>query len=97
MNRRSDCAEKEQRTLLSYPQLSHKEIDEYIDKGLKEFYLRPKQMWQMLISIRSLGDLFRKLHGFKAFVDYFYKKLFGVVKIEPEKTSEDKQAQNIER
>jgi radical SAM superfamily enzyme YgiQ (UPF0313 family) len=66
--------EKEQRTLLSYPQLSSKQIDEFIDTGLKEFYLRPKQMWQMLISIRSVGDLLRKLHGFKAFIDYFIKK-----------------------
>ncbi|MBF0479766.1 MAG: radical SAM protein [Candidatus Omnitrophica bacterium] len=68
-------SEGEQKTLLNYPQLSNTEIDELIDKGLKEFYLRPKQMWQMLISIRSVGDLLRKLYGFKAFVDYFYKKL----------------------
>jgi anaerobic magnesium-protoporphyrin IX monomethyl ester cyclase len=67
-------AEKEQKTLLNYPQLSSKEIDEFIDKGLKGFYLRPKQIWRMFISIRSFGDLFRKLHGFKAFVDYFVKK-----------------------
>ncbi|VAX35029.1 hypothetical protein MNBD_UNCLBAC01-1793 [hydrothermal vent metagenome] len=65
---------REQKTLLNYPQLSSEEIDQYIDKGLKEFYLRPKQMWQMLISIRSLGDLLRKLHGFKAFIDYFIQK-----------------------
>ncbi len=67
--------QKEQRTLLNYPQLSSKDIDYFIDKGLKEFYLRPKQMWQMLISIRSLGDLLRKLHGFGAFVQYFWEKL----------------------
>lgn len=68
-------AEKEQRTLLNYPQFSSRDIDEYIDKGLKEFYLRPKQMWRMLITIHSFGDFLRKLHGFKAFVDYFIKKL----------------------
>ena len=67
-------AEKEQRTLLSYPQLSNKEIDELIDKGLKEFYLRPKQMWRMLISIQSFGDLLRKLYGLKAFFNYFWSK-----------------------
>jgi len=71
-------AEKEQRTLLSYPQFTSQDIDEYIDKGLKEFYLRPKQMWKMFISIRSLGDLLRKLHGFKAFVDYFFQKITSV-------------------
>ena len=70
-------AQKEQRTLLDYPQFSSQDIDEYIDKGLKEFYLRPKQIWEMLISIRTVGDLLRKLHGFKAFVDYFYKKFTG--------------------
>jgi radical SAM superfamily enzyme YgiQ (UPF0313 family) len=70
-------AAREQRTLLSYPQFSSEEIDEYIDKGLKEFYLRPRQMWNMLVSIRSLGDLLRKLHGLKAFVDYFIKKFTG--------------------
>lgn len=71
-------AQKEQKTLLSYPQLSNHEIDALIDQGLKEFYLRPKQIWQMLISIRSFGDLLRKVYGFKAFVDYFIKKIFPV-------------------
>lgn len=64
----------EQKTLLSYPQLSNKKIDEVIDSGLKEFYLRPKQIWRMLISIRSMGDFFRKIYGFGAFIDYFWKK-----------------------
>ena len=68
-------AEREQKTLLDYPQLSHREIDEFIDKGLKEFYLRPIQMWRMLIAIRSWGDFLRKLYGLKAFVDYFAKKI----------------------
>ncbi len=76
-------SQKEQRTLLNYPQLSSKEIDELIDTGLKEFYLRPKQMWQMLISIRSVGDLLRKFHGFKAFVQYFSQKLTGKLKSQP--------------
>jgi len=67
--------EGEQKTLLSYPQLTNKEIDELIDTGLKEFYLRPKQIWRMLISIRSIGDFLRKLYGFGAFVDYFWKKI----------------------
>jgi len=69
-------AEREQRTLLSYPQLSNADIDQFIDQGLKEFYLRPRQIWQMLISIRSVGDFLRKLYGLKAFVAYFRDKLF---------------------
>jgi len=63
--------EGEQRTLLSYPQLTNQEIDGFIDSALKEFYLRPKQIWQMFLSIRSTADLLRKLHGFKAFLQYF--------------------------
>jgi radical SAM superfamily enzyme YgiQ (UPF0313 family) len=70
----------EQRTLLSYPQFSHKDIDEHIDIGLKEFYLRPKQIWRMFISINTVGDLLRKLHGFKAFVQYFAEKFVRVFK-----------------
>lgn len=66
--------EGEQKTLLSYPQLTNKQIDAFIDKGLKEFYLRPKQMLAMLLSIRSMGDLLRKLHGLKSFFNYFSKK-----------------------
>ncbi len=80
-------AQKEQRTLLSYPQLSSVEIDGYIDKGLKEFYMRPKQMWQMLISIRSIGDLLRKLHGFKAFIDYFFSKFLNIFRSPDRKIS----------
>ncbi len=67
--------EGEQRTIVSYPQLSAEEIDELIDVGLKEFYLRPTQIWRMLISIRSIGDLLRKLYGFKAFLNYFREKI----------------------
>lgn len=67
-------AEREQRTLLSYPQLSHHDIDELIDQGLKEFYLRPRQILKMIVSIRSWGDLLRKWHGLKAFMNYFLQK-----------------------
>jgi len=74
----------EQRTLLSYPQFSHKDIDEHIDIGLKEFYLRPKQIWSMSIAINSIGDFLRKLHGFKAFVHYFTQKMFRAIQIKRE-------------
>lgn len=63
----------EQVTLLSYPQMSKAEIDYYIDKGLKEFYLRPKQMWKMATNIRNLDDIVRKFYGLRSFLDYFKK------------------------
>jgi radical SAM superfamily enzyme YgiQ (UPF0313 family) len=62
--------EYEQATLLSYPQLSREEIDAFIDRGLKEFYFRPRQVLRMLLKIRTLSDLRRKLFGFKKFIEY---------------------------
>lgn len=66
--------EHEQITMLNYPQLSTDEMNELIDKGLKSFYLRPKQLFRMLKTIRSVGDIRRKLFGFKSFLNYFGHK-----------------------
>ncbi len=63
----------EQVTLLSYPQMSKDDIDYYVDKGLKEFYLRPRQMLRMLRTLRSWDDVQRKLYGVQSFFDYFRK------------------------
>lgn len=60
--------EREQVTLLNYPQLSKAEIDYFIDRGLKEFYLRPSQLLRMLFS--SPADLVRKLYGARSFFAY---------------------------
>jgi radical SAM superfamily enzyme YgiQ (UPF0313 family) len=59
----------EQVTVLNYPGLSKEEIDQLIDKGLKEFYLRPKQILQMAQAIRTLDDLRRKIYGLRMFID----------------------------
>ncbi len=66
--------EREQQTLLNYPQLSRQEIDQWIDIGLKEFYLRPGQILRMLTSIRDRGDLLRKIYGLRSFCHYFLSK-----------------------
>lgn len=63
----------EQRTILSYPNFSKEMIDSYVDKGLKEFYMRPNQVWRMLKNVKSPSDLLRKFYGLKKFVDYFSK------------------------
>jgi radical SAM superfamily enzyme YgiQ (UPF0313 family) len=63
--------EKEQVTILNYPQFSKEEIDYYIDKALKEFYLRPSQIFRMMTNVRSISDIKRKLFGFRSFLDYF--------------------------
>lgn len=59
----------EQVTLLSYPQLNKKEMDDLIDEGLRGFYLRPKQMIRMLLNVRSPEDIKRKVFGLKSFID----------------------------
>ena len=61
----------EQRTILSYPDFSKEMIDAYVDKGLKEFYMRPNQVWRMIRNIKSPSDLLRKVYGLRKFVDYF--------------------------
>jgi radical SAM superfamily enzyme YgiQ (UPF0313 family) len=58
----------EQVTVLDYPGLNKEEIDQLIDKGLKEFYLRPKQMVRMALDTRTPDDLRRKLFGIKMFI-----------------------------
>jgi radical SAM superfamily enzyme YgiQ (UPF0313 family) len=65
----------EQCTLLSYPRLSKEEIDNLIDRGLKEFYLRPSQIIRMIRNINDVGDFRRKLFGLKSFIGYFRKGL----------------------
>jgi len=64
----------EQVTLLSYPQLKKDQIDRFVDSGLREFYLRPRQIIKMLFNVNSLADLKRKLFGLKSFLEYFIKK-----------------------
>jgi len=58
----------EQVTVLDYPELSKEEINRLIDRGLKEFYLRPKQMLRMALDTRKVDDLRRKLFGIKMFL-----------------------------
>ena len=58
----------EQVTVLSYPGFDKEEIDQLIDRGLREFYLRPKQILRMAKGIRTLDDLKRKLYGFRMFL-----------------------------
>jgi radical SAM superfamily enzyme YgiQ (UPF0313 family) len=64
----------EQTTLLNYPQLSKDEIDDFIDQGLRKFYLRPKQVMRMALNIKEYSDLKRKFFGLRSFLDYFSDK-----------------------
>lgn len=68
---------REQRTVLNYPNFPKEKIDYYVDKGLKEFYMRPDQIFRMIKNIRSPSDLMRKVYGLKNFFDYFSKNKNG--------------------
>jgi radical SAM superfamily enzyme YgiQ (UPF0313 family) len=64
----------EQATVLSYPKLSKKDMEALVDRGLKEFYKRPEKIIELGLEIRSLSDLKRKVHGLKAYMNYFTQK-----------------------
>ncbi|MCX5667246.1 MAG: radical SAM protein [Candidatus Omnitrophica bacterium] len=64
----------EQRTIISLPGLSDDEINKMIDRGLKEFYLRPGQMLKIARKIRSWADVKTKLYGLKSFSGYFLNR-----------------------
>jgi len=64
----------EQVTVLDYPGLSKEEIDQIIDRGLREFYLRPKQLLKMVAAVRTADDLKRKLFGLMSFSKYLEGK-----------------------
>ncbi len=61
----------EQATVISYPQLSKQEMESLVDKGLKEFYSRPEKVLELALEMRSISDIKRKVHGFRAYRNYF--------------------------
>ena len=63
--------EFEQCATVEFPGLRTAEVNHLIDRALREFYLRPSQMWRMLVNMRSAADVKAKLHGMKSFFSYF--------------------------
>lgn len=61
----------EQASIVSLPDLNKEAINELVDKGLREFYLRPSQMWRMLRNINSWADVKAKCYGLWSFAHYF--------------------------
>lgn len=61
----------EQAATINLPHLSKDEISALVDKGLREFYLRPEQMWRMMKNISSWSDIKAKAHGLYSFFNYF--------------------------
>lgn len=63
--------EYEQQSIVEFPHMPKEQINALIDEGLRNFYLRPGQMWRMALNIRTMSDVRAKLHGLKSFVEYF--------------------------
>lgn len=61
----------EQQSIVEFPHLPKEDINKLIDEGLRNFYLRPSQMWRMALNIRDMSDVRAKFHGLKSFVGYF--------------------------
>ena len=67
----------EQTTVISYPDLSRKEIIDLVDKGLyQNFYLRPSTWWHHLSTVESFDDFKRKVRAVGSLADYWWKKRF---------------------
>lgn len=64
----------EQAAIVDYPHLKSKEINYYVDKGLKEFYFRPSFIIKFIFHTRSLCDFYRKLRGAVNFIKYLLFK-----------------------
>ena len=60
----------EQRAIVNFPELSVVEINQLVDEGVRQFYLRPAQMARILINALSPADLRTKWDGVTGFVDY---------------------------
>jgi len=66
--------EGEQTAVVEYPNLTKAQINHYVDKGLRDFYFRPKFMFKFLFNTRSFSDLQRKLLGAKNFISYLFSE-----------------------
>jgi anaerobic magnesium-protoporphyrin IX monomethyl ester cyclase len=70
-------ADGEQAAIIDYPGLSREEVQNAVDRGLKEFYFRPSYALKFLFQTRSPSDLYRKLRGMWNFLSYLISERFG--------------------
>ena len=70
-------ADGEQTSVVDYPGLSLKSIQEAVDGGLKRFYFRPAFMLKFLLKNRDRWDLYRKLRGAWSFLSYLWTSRRG--------------------
>jgi radical SAM superfamily enzyme YgiQ (UPF0313 family) len=64
----------EQCGIVEYPHLSREGINDYVDLGLKKFYLRPAYMAKFILGSRTFSDCYRKFRGARNFFAYLKNK-----------------------
>ena len=64
----------EQSAVIEYENLSGSEINRYVDKALKQFYLRPAFLFNFIFKNRSFADFYRKIRGGINFFTYLFHK-----------------------
>lgn len=67
----------EQSGIIGYDDFSAADAEQYVDKGLKDFYFRPFYMAQFMLDTRSFSDLYRKLRGARNFITYLFQRKFS--------------------
>lgn len=67
--------EGEQTSVVEYPWLSGKTINEAVDRLLFKYYFHPKHVFRLLIQTRSVDDLSRKVKGALNLLDYYLTKM----------------------
>lgn len=60
----------EQAAVVDYPDLSINEINRFVDRGLKKFYLRPEFVFKFIGYNKNINDIYRKLRGAFNFLSY---------------------------
>ncbi len=60
--------------VFSYPRLSADEIEYYSKYGLRQFYLRPKYIFNRLKSVRNISELSTYFHNFVGFMKRYVLK-----------------------
>jgi radical SAM superfamily enzyme YgiQ (UPF0313 family) len=64
----------EQATFIGYPGLSTNEINELVDKGLREFYFRPSKFFALARRAIRPADFPRYFYGMRQFLSYLMGK-----------------------
>ena len=67
----------EQSSVVDYPGLSGKAVNQAVDRALREFYLRPSYWLNFFLSTRGWPDVYRKARGLKNFLAYFLERHAG--------------------